>query len=782
MPHLWLQRLLNAPAWWLLLCSLLLVVLSFGASSLYFRGDFRIFFSKENPQLQAFERMQARFNKTDNVFIAIEPRDGQLFSQASLTAIQQLTEAAWQTPYSIRVDSLTNFQRTKAVADDLHVADLVPQDMVWSSENIQELQAFALAEPTLRGRMLDAEARLGAINITVQLPEKNQQQEVQQVHDAVQTMVATWQAQHPDLKVYLAGVITLNQAFSDEAQRDAQTLIPLMFAVIVLVLALMLRSFGAALAVVLVIITSISGTMGAAGWAGMFLSTATVNVPIIVMTLAVADSVHLIAATQLAMRQGHAKPQAILLAMQHNRMPVFITSITTAIGFLTLNFSDVPILRDFGNLCAFGVMLAWLLSVVMLPLLLKLLPLSQGHAMTQSRGFSHLAQMVIRFHRPILLGFTALFAVSLWLTLQNRINDEPVKYFTTQTQYRQNIDYLEPRLGGVAMLDFAIDAGEISGVHQPAFLQALDAFSAHLRQLQGVQHVTHIADVMKRLNRSMHGDDASFYQIPATAELAAQYLLMYEMSLPFGLDLSHQLDMDKQVAKVAVTLGNLGSKDVMALEQQALAWFQQQYPQYSIEASSTALMFAYIGERNMASMLQGLPLALVLISVLLIFSLKSVRLGLLSMIPNLVPAVIGFGIWALLSGEINLGLSVVASMSLGIIVDDTVHFLAKYQAARQQGLAADAAIMQAFAQCGRALMITTVVLVLGFAMLTGSHFRLNADMGLLTSIVLSVALLLDLVFLPALLLLFDRRATTPAADALQQPVLSNTKSPAGELE
>lgn len=781
MPHLWLQRLLKAPVWWLLLCGVLLLVLSFGASSLYFRGDFRIFFSKENPQLQAFERMQARFNKTDNVFIAIEPRDGQLFSQASLTAIQQLTDAAWQTPYSIRVDSLTNFQRTKADGDDLQVADLVPSDLDWTSVDVQELKAFALAEPTLRGRMVDAEARLGAINITVQLPEKNQQQEVQQVHDAVQAMVATWQVQHPDLKVYLAGVITLNQAFSDEAKRDAQTLIPLMFAVIVLVLALMLRSITAAFAVVVVIMASIGGTMGAAGWVGMFLSTATVNVPIIVMTLAVADSVHLIAATQLAMRQGHAKSQAIVVAMQHNRVPVFITSITTAIGFLTLNFSDVPILRDFGNLCAFGVMLAWLLSVLVLPLLLDILPLSQGHALVQSRGFSGLAQLVIRFYRPILLGFTALFAVSLWLTLQNRINDEPVKYFTPQTQYRQNIDYLEPRLGGVAMLDFAIDAGVVSGAHHPDFLQALDAFSTHLRQLQGVQHVTHIADVMKRLNRSMHGDNEAFYQLPASAELAAQYLLMYEMSLPFGLDLSHQLDMDKQVAKVAVTLGNLGSKEVMALEQQALAWFQQQYPHYSIEASSTALMFAYIGERNMASMLQGLPLALVLISILLIISLKSVRLGLLSMIPNLVPAVIGFGIWALISGEINLGLSVVASMSLGIIVDDTVHFLAKYQAARQQGLAADAAIIQAFSQCGRALVITTVVLVLGFAMLTGSHFRLNADMGLLTSIILSVALILDLVFLPALLLQCDRRAVTAAANALP-PELPNTKSPAGGLE
>ena len=159
----------------------------------------------------------------------------------------------------------------------------------------------------------------------------------------------------------------------------------------------------------------------------------------------------------------------------------------------------------------------------------------------------------------------------------------------------------------------------------------------------------------------------------------------------------------------------------------------------------------------MASMLQTLPVALLLISLLLVVSLRSWRLGLLSLIPNITPALVAFGLWGLISGEINLALSVVAGMSLGIIVDDTVHFLSKYRAARVEGQATEQAIRYAFSTVGRALWITTVVLITGFGVLMLSGFRLNSDMGMLTALVILVALIIDFLFLPACLLKFDAK-------------------------
>jgi predicted RND superfamily exporter protein len=278
-----------------------------------------------------------------------------------------------------------------------------------------------------------------------------------------------------------------------------------------------------------------------------------------------------------------------------------------------------------------------------------------------------------------------------------------------------------------------------------------------------VTHVSTISDVFKRLNKNMNGDDPAYYRLPEQQDQAAQYLLMYEMSLPFGLDLNNQLDLDKQATKVSVALKNLGSSEMLAFEQKGRSWMAEHYPQYSMEAASTALMFAHIGERNMSSMMKSLPVAMLIISLLLVFSLRSWRLGVISLIPNLVPAVLGFGLWKLWSGEINLGLSVVASMSLGIIVDDTVHFLAKYKNARDEGRDTEQAIRYAFHSVGHALFITTVVLFCGFAVLMLSNFRLNSDMGLLTGIIIVVALIIDFLFLPAFLLRFDRSKTTTAA-------------------
>ncbi|MDW3138536.1 MMPL family transporter, partial [Vibrio sp. 1288] len=227
---------------------------------------------------------------------------------------------------------------------------------------------------------------------------------------------------------------------------------------------------------------------------------------------------------------------------------------------------------------------------------------------------------------------------------------------------------------------------------------------------------------------------------------------------PYGLDLNNQINVDKSSIKMVLTVANLGSVELVDLENRIYQWFAEHAPHYQVVASSPSLMFAHIGETNMASMLSTLPITLVLISALLIFALRSVRLGLISLMPNIAPAVIGFGLWALISGEINLGLSVVVTLTLGIVVDDAVHFLSKYQRARREGQTAEQAVRYAFHTVGRALWITTVVLVAGFSVLAMSSFRLNADMGQLSAIVIFIALVVDFLFLPTLLMLFDKKA------------------------
>ncbi|EGQ8957569.1 TPA: MMPL family transporter [Vibrio parahaemolyticus] len=738
----------------------LIIVATIGGKNLYFRGDYDIFFDGTNKQLLAFDEIQTTFAKTDNLAIVIAPEDGDIFTPQTLSLIQKITVDAWQVPYSSRVDSIANYQHTEAFDDDLLVEDLLYSEYELTPERISKVKSIALSEPVLKSALVSEKGDVTVVNITVQLPEMDKTAEVEEVVSSINAMIDRYQRAYPDVTFHKAGIIAMNHAFMTAAQDDSSTLVPTMLVVILVFLTIMLRSILSVIATLIVIIGSVMATMGISGWAGMFLSTATVNVPTLIMTLAVADCVHVIATMRQSMKNGFTKAQSIERSIALNFVPILITSVTTAIGFLMMNMSDSPVLRDFGNLSALGVMVACFLSVTLLPALLKLLPIhvKMETSQDQKHVIDRLGDFVVSQRRALLPLSVAVIVVCASLIPLNKVNDESVEYFGQRNEFRQAADFMEERISGMTNISIAIKTNESQGIAAPDFLNTIGEFSSWLRDQPETDHVATLADVYKRLNKNMHGDDEAYYSLPQARELAAQYLLLYEMSLPYGLDLNNQINVDKSSIKMVLTVANLGSVELVDLENRIYQWFAEHAPQYQVVASSPSLMFAHIGETNMASMLSTLPITLVLISALLIFALRSVRLGLISLMPNIAPAVIGFGLWALISGEINLGLSVVVTLTLGIVVDDAVHFLSKYQRARREGQTAEQAVRYAFHTVGRALWITTVVLVAGFSVLAMSSFRLNADMGQLSAIVIFIALVVDFLFLPTLLMLFDKKA------------------------
>ncbi|HCG8040447.1 TPA: MMPL family transporter [Vibrio parahaemolyticus] len=738
----------------------LIIVATIGGKNLYFRGDYDIFFDGTNKQLLAFDEIQTTFAKTDNLAIVIAPEDGDIFTPQTLSLIQKITVDAWQVPYSSRVDSIANYQHTEAFEDDLLVEDLLYSEYELTPERISKVKSIALSEPVLKSALVSEKGDVTVVNITVQLPEMDKTAEVEEVVSSINAMIDRYQRAYPDVTFHKAGIIAMNYAFMTAAQDDSSTLVPTMLVVILVFLTIMLRSILSVIATLIVIIGSVMATMGISGWAGMFLSTATVNVPTLIMTLAVADCVHVIATMRQSMKNGFTKAQSIERSIALNFVPILITSVTTAIGFLMMNMSDSPVLRDFGNLSALGVMVACFLSVTLLPALLKLLPIrvKMETSQDQKHVMDRLGDFVVSQRRALLPLSVVVIVVCASLIPLNKVNDESVEYFGQRNEFRQAADFMEERISGMTNISIAIKTNESQGIAAPDFLNTIGEFSSWLRDQPETDHVATLADVYKRLNKNMHGDDEAYYSLPQARELAAQYLLLYEMSLPYGLDLNNQINVDKSSIKMVLTVANLGSVELVDLENRIYQWFAEHAPQYQVVASSPSLMFAHIGETNMASMLSTLPITLVLISALLIFALRSVRLGLISLMPNIAPAVIGFGLWALISGEINLGLSVVVTLTLGIVVDDAVHFLSKYQRARREGQTAEQAVRYAFHTVGRALWITTVVLVAGFSVLAMSSFRLNADMGQLSAIVIFIALVVDFLFLPTLLMLFDKKA------------------------
>ena len=445
---------------------------------------------------------------------------------------------------------------------------------------------------------------------------------------------------------------------------------------------------------------------------------------------------------------------------------MFLTSVTTAIGFLSMNFSDAPPFHDLGNIVAIGVMIAFVLSVTFLPALTMLLPGRQRIAHSASSSLMlRFAEFVIARRRRLLIGMGLGSLLLVSFVPQNELNDDFVKYFSERIEFRRDADFASENLAGLYLIDYSLESGKDGGVSDPAFQRQVERFANWYRQQPEVAHVNVITDTFKRLNRSMHGDDEAWYRLPQARDLAAQYLLLYEMSLPYGLDLNNQINIDKSATRMTVLLENMTTKTVLALEERAQAWLRDNASTgLKTTGASPTIMFSHIGERNIRSMLLGTTIALVLISLILVVALKSPRIGLVSLVPNLIPAAMAFGVWGIAVGQVGLALSVVTGMTLGIVVDDTVHFLSKYlRARREKGLAAEDAVRYAFGTVGLALVVTSIVLVAGFLVLAFSAFTLNSNMALMTSATILFALIADFLLLPPLLMAIDGGSHPPAA-------------------
>ncbi len=729
-----------------------------------FSNDYRVFFSKDNPQLNAFENLQNTYTKDDNVLIVVSPKDGQVFTPATLLAIQKITEEAWQIPHSIRVDSKTNFQHTYAEGDDLIVDDLVVDPQNMAQRQLDYVRQVALKEPLLFKRLISENTAHSGINVTIQLPGKNKMLENPETVAYARQILAEARADYPDIDFRLAGMSMMNNAFPEASQNDGQTLIPIAFGLIIVVLLLLLKGFSGTAATVILVICSIMIGLGMGGHIGIKLTPPSASAPTIILTIAIAGAVHLLVTMLQEIHRGTSKHDAIVESMRVNFSPIFLTSLTTALGFLSLNSSDAPPFGDLGNMSAFGVAGAFILTVSFLPAIMYILPIKAKHFVAGTGVMERLGNFVVEKRNTLLVTMLALVVFFIAMIPQNQLNDIFVNYFDESVEFRQDTDFTTENLTGTYTIGYSLDSGSKEGVSDPAFLKQVEMFADWYKSQPEVMHVSTITDTFKRLNKNMHGDDESFYRLPDNRELAAQYLLLYEMSLPYGLDLNNQIDVAKQATKLQVVIETISSNEILALEERATQWMKENTPNLVSAGASPSIMFAHIGKRNIISMLGGTTIALIMISIILIVALGSIKYGLVSLIPNLFPAGVAFGLWGITVGEVGLALSVVTAMTLGIVVDDTVHFISKYiRARKEKGLDSQEAVKYAFNNVGVALWVTSLVLVAGFMILAQSSFELNSGMGLMTSIIIAIALILDFLLLPPLLMTIDSDKKTQAA-------------------
>ena len=746
--------------WVIALFSLILVIAAtYGATYTVVEVDYEVFFDGENKRLQAHQEMEHLYGRQDFTRIGVEPKQGSVLQPHTLQIISDITRDAWLLPYVRRVDSLTNTQLTLGKDDDMDVSDLFDMTMEYTDKEFEFRKAYALSDPLVVNLSINPQGTVGGILATITLP-KNDTEASLKASRATTALVNQYRAKYPDINFYVTGSVIINEQFFNESTTGTAKLIAIMLVLMLALISILLRSAVAIGCVLLLIISSVGAAIGIASWIGIPFTGPSSTSPIIIAAIVVANSVHIMSVLLTSMKNGSTKAEAIAYTLKSNIEPVFLTSLTTTIGFICLNISDVPPFRFLGNTAAIGVVASFILTFTLLPALLAILPLKVKNQANQqntddSKAWSNIGNFIIKQRKFFTIGMI-IFAVSSSIFITRiEIDDSLIKYFDEDMEFRQEAEYLMENLSFFYSVSLSIPSKGEGGINDPEYMKNIDMFASWAKQQPEVQTTRSFINIMKNLNRSMHGNSADFYRLPEGRELAAQYMLLYEMSLPYGMELDNQLSMDKSSSRFIVGFKDVSSNDMRKFSEKAEAWINNNFPDYMKHTTPTGppLLFAYIWYDSVITNLTGMIFAVLMISIVIAIAMRSITLGLLSLIPNLIPAAMAFGVWGLIKGQVDIGSSIVAIIAFGIVVDDTIHFMSKFRVAYQTlGYTTKESVVYAFTCVGKALTITSIVLVAGFSVLVISNYTMNSSMGLLTCILISFALAFDFLLLPSLLI------------------------------
>jgi predicted RND superfamily exporter protein len=750
------QRVINYPKLVIVIISLFVALLSAGIVNLEISNDFRVYLSKDNPQLQAFEVFEDNYVKSDTATLVITAKTGDIFTQRGLMLIEQLTEEMWLVGHTYRVSSLSNYQYTQSQNDEIETNYLIENAEAYTAADLKRIRQMALNEKRLIKQLITPDGKLSLIFANLNLP-KNEANASISVTEKVEAIRDNYRRIYPEFQIDNGGSTAFNTTLARAVANDITTLLPLSYLVIFIGLFIFLRSVVGTLAIFILISSCLITTFGFFGWVSPVLTPIAGFAPSILLSIMVADSVHILVTYFHQLKSGENKQTAIFQSLKINFMPVLITSVTTMIGFLSLNFSASPPYRDLGNMVAIGVLIAFIFSLFLLPALLMILPKGKLPQKRIRNNFHGFAEFVIRKKKSLFILISLMTITLITFIPNNKISDNWANYFDDSYQMIKLVRRIDGYLTGINTLEYSLASNSQSGIFSPDYLQQMDEFEKWFKQQDKVVNIRSFSQLLKDLNQVMHDDDPQWYKVPEASDLAAQYLLFYELGLPKGLGLNNLVTIHQDATRFSVSITDAGSDEILQLDQLAQTWLSENAPAIkATPATGLGVVFAHIAQRNITSLMAGTMIALVGISIVLMLVLKSIKYGLISLVPNVIPAAMAYGLWGMTYGYVDISLSIVACSTLGIVVDDTVHFLHKYIRARRSGLNASDAVREAFQRVGLALLTTSTVLASGFLLLAVSHMNTSATIGLLMAITLIFALIVDFFLLPPLLLFLDK--------------------------
>jgi uncharacterized protein len=718
--------------------------------------DARMWFRTTDPLIQTLDEFEFKFGNDESIVIAYFNEDG-IYSKDALEKIQFITDQAWQVSQVIRVESLTNHIITTGSDDNINSEPIFDEDIEWDQSYLAERAELARSSRRIPGFLVSDNEKMSLIYARL-VPSVVEDPIYHQVYREANDRLSQLELGQGE-KILFSGEATISNAFREIALRDIAIIIPLLMLLIVVYNFLIFRSVIISVIPLLITVASVIMSLGLGFYFGVKFSNILSLLPIVLVAISVADSVHIISYYFDHRARGDDDLTASRAALDKNFLPTFLTSFSTAIGFLSLTTTELTPIKELGFLAAFGVMAVWFLTYFFMAGLLNLmhfkLPSFYARKVEYASSVSvRCAYWINQHKRKIIAFFSVATVLSLYLASMNIVSADPYSYFKKGTIYRQSNDFIEKHFGGVSGPEILIRAHSEGGIQELDFLNRVEQLDQWIDQHDFVGSTVSLLDILKEVNQTMNNDEESFYRLPEDRQAVAQFILLYSMGLPLGSDLNNLMSLNMDTMRVSVLWDITDSitwkREVDAIKLKALELG------LDIEITGKLNLYQRMIDYVVETFLRSITVGIVLISLILTLFFKSIKIGLLSMLPNLLSLIFGGAFMFLMGFELNIGTALVASVCLGIAVDDTIHFFTRYYQSRKDGEGPYQSVVKVYQTTGKALVITSLILVSGFALYLFGSFVPNIYFGVLCAFTLTMALLVDLIFLPAVLMLSSK--------------------------
>ncbi len=741
----------------------------------------RIWFDRDHEEIKKLDRFEQQFGSDTFISLGLYAKNG-IFTGENLNTLHKVTDEMWQVDNVIRVESLSNYNYIEADGDDIIIEPFVSEGANYSSGELLGLKTKALNDDVLPDFFVSPDATYTIIYAYMIPSLHGKDPDFSVVVDQVREIIKKHKSD--ELEFYITGPAAGNNAFREVSASDNKVLIPFMFAFLLALLFLQFRSYTSIIVPLVLIATTVGATFGLMGHFGIIFNSLLSAIPGVLLAICIADAVHILNTYFFYRTHDKNSKESILYSLTKNAQPTILTSISTAISFFSITHTDLAPIRDLGILSGAGTLLAWLFTYLFLGAAISLLSPTLDKYPVKSFHFDDLfnkgkkhhelseeekrvasmnkAKLVFKYRWPIFLTFSALCIASVFIALRNEVNSDPMKYFHHTVPIRQAYDFTSTKLDGLRGIELVVDSGKAEGIKDPEFLNRLDAYMNKMVEDPSITRVRSVREIIKKMNQTLHTGDPKEYRIPDSSEAVGQLLFLYTMGLPQGMDLNNQYTLDNRRLRIKVTWDLTTSKESENKSNEIVA-LAKNY-QLHVETGGNAPIYLSMNTKVVQTFFSSMAMALILVSLLLLVVYHDLFISLLAMLPNVVPLIFGGALMQMLGKPIDIGTSIVSTVCLGIAVDDTIHFISSYKQYRKQGMDPLHAVAETFLITGNALIVTTLLLVVGFGSFVFAEFVPNRNFGILCAMILALALITDLVFLPALLLIADRDKAKKSAN------------------